>query len=68
MTGNEIDEIFGQQEIPQTQVFATINTLNYKMTDLVQLMERLLPAGLKRENAFKKLQDLKTAIDSAAIS
>ena len=68
MTGNQLDELFGQQKHPTPQALITINCLNYKMTDLAQLMERLLPPGERKGHAFEKLKDLKSAIDSAAIA
>lgn len=69
MTGNQLDELFGQQKQPQDleRAFLSINVINYKMTDLAQLIERLIPSGQRRDLAFQKLIELKTALDSAAI-
>ena len=67
MTGNQLDEIFGQQKPPKITALAAINALNYKLTDVTMLADRLLPEGTKKENVFKKLIELKAAIDCAAI-
>jgi len=71
MTGKELDEIFGQQDPPNSDTFAAtfaaINAINYKLTDVAMLIDRLLPEGIKKENVFKKLIEVKAALDSAAI-
>jgi hypothetical protein len=67
MTGKDLDDIFGQQKPPEIMAFTSINALNYKLTDVVMLVERLLPEGAKKENVFKKLVELKATIDCAAI-
>lgn len=67
MTGNNIKELFGQQEPPKSPAYLNINICNYKLTSLAQLIDRLLPPSLKKDLAFEKLKELKSAIDSAAI-
>lgn len=67
MTGNQLNELFGQQKPPDTRAIVNINALNYKLADLCLLMDRLLPSGMKKDATFEKLKELKASIDSAAI-
>lgn len=67
MTGNELNSLFGQQKDPKPETMAVINALNYKLTDVLMLADRLLDESPKKELVFTKFSELKAAIDSAAI-